>query len=317
MSHIHVELVEWPGLKSPFYRCLWLAHVSSHRTDRHIRRPIRTVPSRPTHTSAIAHPRARHGILYGQFGGPRRSSRPPPAAYTMKTCPFGLRTFGVVARRGSRSPTRYIAKAADPMDPVDVQPVVIARPMGRGHRGPDSVTMTRDEEAEYPKTALCSCTPLSCLLGDHGFSLDEIRDGSAVVGMANSRVAMPSGVAGEQYSENCCCLGMHQLSFVPTRVDDLVVRKNAKALYIQFTRDTSKTALFSWQKEKVDEVVAEYQAAFNAKGIQVAFHQQVYYSNHDGGRIVHQFMTFVDLNVTRDFVPTVAQVVDNNMARVF
>ena len=141
-----------------------------------------------------------------------------------------------------------------------------------------------------------------------GATQAEIREGRICVGLYNGKAEMPEGVAGEQFSEACCGSKVEDSA----RVVELLAKKGAEGVYKLFQADLHKTVngLCSdgWTEESVMKVVNEHQTAFNAKGIQVKFHQYTWEgrgSNQESGTIKKQFMTYADTDVVRDFKPNV------------
>ena len=173
---------------------------------------------------------------------------------------------------------------------------------------------------QAPFFGLCACTPLDYHFGDKGASAAEIRAGTAVVGMYEGRVDMPKGVAGEQMSENCCFLsGVHQKTFIPKRVSEMMDHKSAKPLYDEFQKDISAKCqnFTAWNKKATEKKVTDYQARFNQLGIMVAFHHHAWWVEggpgglgagdavaHGGGtmgaEVSHQFLTFADMSVVAE-----------------
>lgn len=122
-----------------------------------------------------------------------------------------------------------------------------------------------------------------------GAQSSEIKAGSAVTGKWCKRVEMPKGVVGEQMPGGMRP-GSSFKSFTPTLLQELLEKKDAKALYAEFEAEVSKDCggeFFSgWNSPKIMEKVTKFQPRFAEKRLRVAYHMVMWYQyvyNQYGG----------------------------------
>jgi len=138
-----------------------------------------------------------------------------------------------------------------------------------------------------------------------GAQSSEIKAGSAVTGKWCKRVEMPKGVVGEQMPGGMRP-GSSFKSFTPTLLQELLEKKDAKALYAEFEAEVSKDCggeFFSgWNSPKIMEKVTKFQPRFAEKRLRVAYHMVMWYQyvyNQYGGsttKFFKYYMTYSDLD---------------------